>query len=94
MDVAGGLKYILADKSGMLSVRPAVLVGFGVLPDIWTFKSSQHVTLKMVVEVAFKSEKGTGLLIEIGSLRTLSGGDSRYDIKARSMMVLRGGVIL
>jgi hypothetical protein len=94
LDVAGGLKYILADKSGMLSVRPAMLVGFGVLPDIWSFKSSQYVTLKMVLEVAFQTEKGTGLLIEIGSLRTLSGGDSKYDIKANSMMLLRGGVIL
>jgi hypothetical protein len=94
LDVAGGVKYILADKSKTLSVRPAVLVGFGILPDIWSFKSSQYVTLKMVVEVAFHTEKGTGLLIEVGSLRTISGADSRYDIKAKSMMLLRVGLIL
>jgi hypothetical protein len=94
LDVAGGLKYKLSDNSRMLSVRPAMLVGFGVLPDIWSFKSSQYVTLKMVVEVAFHTEKGTGLLIEIGSLRTLSGSDGKYDIKAKSMMLLRGGLIL
>jgi len=94
LDVAGGLKYKLADKSRMLSVRPAVLLGFGILPDIWAFKSSQQVTLKMVIEVAFHTEKGTGLLIEIGSLQTLSGSDGKYDIKANSMMLLRGGLIL
>lgn len=93
LDMAGGLKYKLSDKSGAMSVRPEVLVGFAVLPEIWSFKSSQYVTLKMLVEVAFRTEKGNGLLIELGSLRTLSGGDSKYDIRANSMMLLRGGVI-
>jgi hypothetical protein len=65
LDVAGGVKYVLADASRRVSLRPAALVGFAILPDIWTFKSSQYVTLKLVLELAFHTEKGSGLLIEI-----------------------------
>lgn len=94
LDVAGGLKYILVNKTRMVSVRPAALLGFAIMPEIWAFKSSKHMTLKLVLELAFHTQKGTGLLLEIGSLRTLSGSDGVYNIKARSMMLLRGGLML
>jgi hypothetical protein len=94
LDVAGGLKYVLTNKTRFVSIRPAALVGFAILPDIWSFKSSQYMTLKLVIELAFLTQKGTGLLIEIGNLQTLSGGDAKYDIEAKSMMLVRGGLIL
>jgi len=94
LDVAGGLKYIGVLPGGVVSVRPGMAMGFGILPDIWVFKASRHMTFKMFVELAFHTTKGTGLVIEIGSLRSLTGTDGTYDIKAKPMLMFRGGLIL
>jgi len=94
LDVAGGLKYFGVLPGGAVSLRPGMVMGFGILPDIWVFKASRHMTFKMFVELAFHTTKGTGLVIEIGSLRSFTGTDGTYDIKANSMLLFRGGLIL
>jgi hypothetical protein len=94
LDAAAGLKYRWVDPSGSVSVRPAALLGFGIIPDVWRFKSSQYMTFKIMLELAFLTKKGTGLLIEVGRLRTFSGSDGTYDIEAGPMTLIRGGVIL
>jgi len=50
-------------------------------------------TFKTFLEIASYTERGTGLLIEIGSLRTLSGGDKDHKMSASSMLLFRAGII-
>jgi len=93
LDVAGGLKFKWTEPKGRLSVRPAATVGFALLPDTWHFSASKYITLKLYLEVASYSKRGTGLLLEIGSLRTLSGSDNTYEISTEPMFLIRGGII-
>ena len=93
LDVAGGLKFKWTEPKGRLSVRPAATVGFALLPDTWHFSASKYVTLKVYLEVASYSKRGTGLLLEIGSLRTLSGSDNTYEISTEPMFLIRAGII-
>lgn len=93
LDVAGGLKFKWTEPNGRLSVRPAATVGFALFPNMWHFSASKYVTLKLYLEVASYSKRGTGLLLEIGSLRTLSGSDNLYEISTKPMLLVRAGII-
>jgi hypothetical protein len=94
LDGGVGLRYSWINPTGLIGLRPGVTVGYAVLPEVWQFRSSKYVTIKPQFEVVFYSEHGTGMLVEVGALYLISGGNNQYDISAGPMIMFRMGMLM
>lgn len=94
LDGALGLKYSWTNPAGIVGIRPAMSIGYAVLPSNGLLKSSTLVTVKSGIEVVFYAEHGTGILFEVGALYRATGGSNLQDMSLGPMLLARAGLLL
>jgi hypothetical protein len=75
------------------SFRPGVACGVALLEEIYSFKSSQYLTLRPFLQAVCHVSPKTGILFELNEFQTLQGGNDDYDIEAGPTFGLRIGLL-
>ena len=88
-----GLRYVFRTEDKRLAVRPGASIGYGYMSDVDVTDATTHVISVISSEFVFYPGQKMGILVELGMLWDVSGGNDEYDVTGGPMPLIRGGLM-
>lgn len=96
MDIGGSFKAIIPTRNEQITIRPALNLGYGALPEITLGKfvvdSSSYFLIGPSVELHYDTNNNYDLIGEVGFLSAPSGGNSDFSVSLSPTLFLRAGI--